>query len=69
MVPNAKAPKIVKLGERDYKVKVNARAAEGKANKRLIEILAEYFDVPESRVRIVRGLAGRKKVVRVEKPS
>lgn len=66
VVPNAKVPSIIKLSELDYKVKVNAKAIEGKANARLIEMLSNYFWVPKSRIRILRGLNGRRKSIGID---
>ncbi len=65
VVPNAKTPEILKVGEGEYRVRVNARATEGRANERLIELLAGHFGIPKSRVRIIRGVRGRNKVVEV----
>jgi uncharacterized protein YggU (UPF0235/DUF167 family) len=48
-----------------YRVKVDAPARGGRANERLIAILAEHFDVPKSRIRILRGLASRDKLVEI----
>jgi len=51
-----------KHGER-LKVRLAARAVDGKANQELIEFLAEHFGVPKSRVRIQSGLKSRRKRV------
>ncbi|VVB76615.1 putative ACR, YggU family [uncultured archaeon] len=63
VVPNAKVASVAKTGNASYKVKVNARAVEGRANERLVEILADYFSLPKSCVTIVGGLKGRSKTV------
>lgn len=65
VTPNAKIPAIVKGDDGNYKVKVNARALEGRANIRLIEILAEHFDVPKSHVIILKGFGSRNKIVEI----
>ncbi len=65
VTPNAKVPELVKLDDLNYRVKVNARASEGKANLRLVEMLADYFDVPKSHVLILHGLNSREKVVEI----
>jgi uncharacterized protein len=65
VTPNAKRPMVVRVDSANYKVKVDARASEGRANERLVELLAEHFDVPKSRVRIVSGALGRKKTVEI----
>jgi uncharacterized protein (TIGR00251 family) len=65
VVPNAKNLEIIKIGENDYKIKVDAPASEGKANKRLIEILAEHFKVSKYSVSIMRGLKSKNKIVEI----
>jgi uncharacterized protein YggU (UPF0235/DUF167 family) len=37
----------------------------GQGSKRLLEILSNYFNVPKSKIRIVRGSKSRDKVVEV----
>ena len=44
-------------------VSVNAPANEGKANSRLIELLAEYFHTAKSNIRILRGQKSRRKLI------
>jgi len=66
ITPNAKKPSIVE--EQGFiKVKVSTPAKEGKANKSLIKMLAEYFSVPKSRVIILKGENSRNKVVNIIK--
>lgn len=52
-------------GER-IKVRITARAADGKANEALIEFLAEYFGVPRRCVTIISGAKSRSKRVAIE---
>jgi hypothetical protein len=54
-----------KKGERHFVVAVGERAVEGKANRAIERALAEYFDVPFSRVRIVSGQTAKEKVVEI----
>lgn len=54
-----------KHGER-IKLRLAARAVDGKANEALIEFLAEYFKVPRRSVRIESGLKSRHKRVVIE---
>ena len=66
VAPNAKSPLVVRIDDENYKVKVDARAVEGRANGRLVELLAEHFGVPKSHVSIIRGALGRNKIVEVD---
>lgn len=46
-------------------VYVREPAVDGKANKAVVELLAEYYGVPKSRVEIVRGHTARTKAIRI----
>jgi uncharacterized protein (TIGR00251 family) len=52
-------------GER-VKVRLAARAIDGKANLALIEFLADYYKVPKRNVRIEAGLRSRQKRVAID---
>ncbi len=65
VTPNAKEPRVVKLDEASYEVKVDERATGGRANRRLLEILSEHFRVPRSRVLIVKGAKSRDKILEI----
>ena len=62
VIPNAKQNKIVKEQAR-LKVYLTAPPVEGKANKALIEFLAEHFGVKKSKITIIRGQKSRDKLV------
>ena len=63
--PGSKRVKVERVGD-TLVVSVRSPAREGKANAELTEVLAEYYGVPKSRVRIVRGHRSRDKVVEIE---
>ena len=54
-----------KHGER-RKVRLQARAVDGKANEALIEFLADHYKVPKRNVRITAGLKSRQKRVQID---
>jgi uncharacterized protein len=62
---NSKKLEIIKVGEGNYKIKLDAPAIQGKANSRLIEALSEYFNTPKSSIRIVKGLKSKNKIVEI----
>jgi uncharacterized protein (TIGR00251 family) len=47
------------------KIRLTAAPGEGKANKALIEFLAELLDVKKEQVEIIGGHSGREKLVSV----
>jgi hypothetical protein len=64
--PRAKAPGVEKLGEGIFLVRVAAAPEKGRANREVAERLAEYLDVPTSRLTLVRGAASSHKKFRLE---
>jgi len=65
VTPNAGEASVLKVSEDFLEVRVDDRAVDGRANKRLLEILAEHFKIPKSRISIVRGTKSRNKFVQV----
>jgi hypothetical protein len=65
VTPNAREARVTKVGEANYEVKVDEKALNGRANRRLIEILAEHFGVPKSKISVVHGAKSRDKVLEV----
>ena len=64
--PRAKKEEVRKTDECQYLASVHAPPQKGKANEALIELLANYFSVPKSSVRIVRGQTGSKKLIEID---
>ena len=64
--PRAKRPKVVRNGGL-LTVWVDAPPVDGKANERLIELLAGEFGVPRRVVRIRGRGRGRMKTVEIER--
>lgn len=63
--PNARHEKVEPQPDGSLKVHVNAPPHEGRANERVIALLAGHFRVPKSRISVVHGALGRKKVVEI----
>ncbi len=62
----AKTEGVRKTDEGQYLASVHAPPQKGKANEALIELLANYFSVPKSSVRIIRGQTGRRKLIEID---
>ena len=67
VVPRSSKNEIRQLVDGSLKIKLTVAPVEGKANEALIELLSEYFGVAKSRVRIVKGEKGRKKIIEISK--
>ncbi|HIO42311.1 MAG TPA: DUF167 domain-containing protein [Aquifex sp.] len=64
--PRSKKEGVKKLAENYFEVRVNQPPEKGRANERIAELLAEYFDIPKSRVRLVRGETSKEKVFEID---
>ncbi len=65
VTPNAREARVVKVSDDYFEVRVDERAVGGRANKRLLELLAEHFKVQKSRISILKGTRTRNKLVQV----
>lgn len=63
--PGASREEVMRDGE-TLTVYLRAKPHDGEANAALVRVLAEYFKVGKTRVKIVAGARGRRKVVEVD---
>jgi uncharacterized protein (TIGR00251 family) len=53
--PDSKEDKIVEKNDTSFIVYVKEPAEDNRANKRLVELLAERFNIVKSKIKIVTG--------------
>ncbi len=63
----ARRNEIVEQPDGSFRVRVTAAPADGEANRAVIALLAEAFEVAPSRVELVRGAGSRDKLFRVDR--
>ena len=61
--PNAKKTALIAVTENELQISLHAKPHQGEANKELISFLSELFDVPKSKIVLLRGEGGRHKQV------
>jgi uncharacterized protein YggU (UPF0235/DUF167 family) len=66
VTPRARQARVERVDAATLRVTVTALPHDGQANAAVVEAVAEYLRVPRSRVRIVRGHAGRRKILEIE---
>jgi uncharacterized protein (TIGR00251 family) len=64
--PNSKKEGIELLSDGSYVVRVNVPPVEGKANKRVQELLAQHFGVAKSKVSLAHGGKSKLKLFEVD---
>ena len=62
----AKKEKLIKKSEDTFEVAVRERAAQGKANKRIREVLADDFHLPLSRIMLIKGSQEKNKIFEIK---
>ncbi len=66
--PRASSNEIQGVEHGQLRVRTTASPTDGKANKAVIRLLADYLGVPQSRITLTRGLTHRNKQVTVSGP-
>lgn len=64
VIPRAKKEKIEEI-DNIFKVYMHDPAIEGRANKKLIEMIAGHFKVKKYNVNIIKGLKSREKTIEI----
>jgi uncharacterized protein (TIGR00251 family) len=64
--PSSRKESVQPREDGSFLVRVNAPPVEGKANTRAIELLADHFGVPKSRIHLQSGARSRRKIIRVQ---
>ncbi len=69
IVVHAKENKVEKVEDlfngNSFKVYVTVPPEQGKANKKMVDLLADYFKVAKLQIRIVKGEISRNKIVEI----
>lgn len=65
VIPRSRQNKVV---ENDGALRVYTTTVpeNGRANDAVVELLSDYFDVPKSKIKIIKGLTGRDKVITID---
>jgi hypothetical protein len=67
--PNSKKQTIEELADGSLTVHLKSPPIDGKANKELVKLLAEKFNIPKSQIRIKSGLSSKNKLIEIDMGS
>jgi len=65
--PRAKKEKLKQTKENYFEISVKEEAKNNLANRRIIEIIAQFFDLPKGKVRIINGHQSPNKLLIIDK--
>ncbi len=63
--PGAKVKKVEKIDDSHFIVSVKEPPIQGMANRAIIGVLAEYFSVAPSSVKIISGFTSQQKIIEI----
>jgi len=63
--PGEKKREVTKKAEDRFEARVKAKPQEGQANREVVQLLADYFQVSEERVKLLRGTKRRNKTFEI----
>ena len=61
--PGSSQEKIIQIADNEFIVYLRAKPHDGEANTALIKILAKYFGIPKTSIKIIRGAKSRVKTI------
>ena len=64
--PGARKNEVEKVDDEEYVVSVKKPPVQGRANRAIIELLAEYFGVSKSSVSLITGKTSRIKIFQIQ---
>ncbi|PIV42568.1 MAG: hypothetical protein COS26_01795 [Candidatus Nealsonbacteria bacterium CG02_land_8_20_14_3_00_40_11] len=65
--PKAKEEKVEKIDDINFNVQVRALPEKGKANRAVIRVLADYFNIGQANIQIVSGSKSKLKIIEITK--
>ena len=64
VIPRASKNELLgPFADGSYKARLTSPPVDGKANEALIKLLSGHFNVPKSKIKIVKGMTSKKKLV------
>jgi len=63
--PSSRNVEIKKISETNFFVAVREPPVRGRANRAVINVLAEYFKISKSQIRLALGATGKNKIFEI----
>ena len=63
--PNSKKEEIIKKKEDRFEIKIKQKPIQGQANQAVKNVLSLYFNLPEKRIKLVKGFRQRNKIFEI----
>ena len=64
--PCSKKQGLIKKSQDSFEIKVKEKPIQGNANKAVIGALMDYFQIPESKIKLIKGFKKRNKIFKID---
>ena len=65
VISGSKKEDINKKSVDSFEIKIKEKPEKGQANKAVISVLSEYFNIPKNKVRLIKGPKQKNKIFEV----
>lgn len=66
VIPKSSKQRISEVSPENFKVWVHSAPEKGRANEEVIELMSDYFNIPPSRVKLIKGERSRTKTLAID---
>ena len=64
--PDAKRQSIEQTADRTLRIFVREPAERNQANKKVLELVADFYNLPKNRLRMITGHRSLKKIIQIQ---
>lgn len=69
VITNSRQNRVEKINDDNFKVYVSQKPEKGKANEKVLELLAKYLDTAKNRFKIRKGEKNKNKTIEIIDPK
>lgn len=63
--PCSKKQGLIKKSPDNFEIRIKEKPIQGNANKAVIKVLRDYFQISESKIRLIKGFKKRNKIFKI----
>ena len=65
VLPGSKKEGVIKKKNDSFEIKVKEKPVRGEANKAVIDVLSNFFNIPKNKVKLIKGFKQRNKIFEI----
>ncbi len=64
--PSSKKQEIIQKSKNSFEIKIKQKPIMGLANKAVVRLFSSHFNIPESRIKLIKGFKQRAKIIEIK---